>query len=191
PNHVPPTPPGASSASVPGRTATTIGTRNPVPTHVGSSTSQGGSRSPTRWVSASASATTTRSSANVTQLATTIVGSASTPGSRTPSVPPVSQSSLIARYGRVPAAASQPTTRTPTGVGPAAGAVAVGVVDAVMPPASPAPPAPRVPRADEITSLSRGSRLPPPFCDDRPVFRRLLAPLADGLTYRRYVHLLL
>src|SRR5690606_4283581 len=116
-------------------------------------------------------------------------GSASTPGSRTPSVPPVSQSSLIARYGRVPAAASQPTTRTPTGVGPAAGAVAVGVVDAVMPPASPAPPAPRVPRADEITSLSRGSRLPPPFCDDRPVFRRLLAPLADGLTYRRYVHL--
>jgi signal transduction histidine kinase len=30
-----------------------------------------------------------------------------------------------------------------------------------------------------------------PFCDDRRVLRRLTAPLTDGLTYRRFVHLLL
>jgi signal transduction histidine kinase len=30
-----------------------------------------------------------------------------------------------------------------------------------------------------------------PLCDHHPVLRRLLAPLTDGLTYRRYVHLLL
>ena len=76
---------------------TAIGTRSPVPTHIGSSSSQAGSRSPQWWVSASASPITTRSIANVTALATTMVGSARNAGSVTPVVPPVSHPSLIVR----------------------------------------------------------------------------------------------
>jgi hypothetical protein len=76
---------------------TTIGTRKPLPTHVGSSTSHAGSRSPQRWVRASASAITTRSSAKVTALATSMVGSARSVGSLTPIVLPESQRSLSVR----------------------------------------------------------------------------------------------
>jgi len=80
-----------------GRIATAIGTRKPLPTHMGSSTSHAGNRSPQGEVRANASTTTTRSIANVIALATTVVGSDRNAGSRAPTVLPESQRSLMIR----------------------------------------------------------------------------------------------